>query len=233
MQDNKRLIVALDYADEAAALQMADALDPAKCRVKVGKELFTRCGPPLLKALQQRDFEVFLDLKFHDIPNTVAGGARAAAELGAWMLTLHAGNGGAAMRAARAAVDELGSPMRLIGVTVLTSLDDAQLAEVGVAGGARAQVARLAALAGESGMSGVVCSAQELDLVRAALPASALAVTPGIRQRGDAADDQRRTMGPAEAVAAGASHLVVGRPITRAEEPMQALQSYLDDIEQA
>lgn len=231
MQDKKRLIVALDYAEEAQALAMADALDPAQCRVKVGKELFTRCGPPLVKALQQRGFEIFLDLKFHDIPNTVAGGARAAADLGAWMLTLHAGNGSQAMRAARQAVDDLGSPMHLVGVTVLTSLDDAQLAEVGVTDGAQAQVARLAALASESGMAGVVCSAQELALVRDILPADALTVTPGIRQLGEDAGDQTRTLTPAQAVTAGASYLVVGRPITRAPSPMQAVQNYLNEIQ--
>lgn len=231
MQDKKRLIVALDYAEEAQALAMADALDPAQCRVKVGKELFTRCGPPLVKALQQRGFEIFLDLKFHDIPNTVAGGARAAADLGAWMLTLHAGNGSQAMRSARQAVDDLGSPMHLVGVTVLTSLDDAQLAEVGVTDGAQAQVARLAALASESGMAGVVCSAQELALVRDILPADALTVTPGIRQLGEDAGDQTRTLTPAQAVTAGASYLVVGRPITRAPSPMQAVQNYLNEIQ--
>ena len=231
MQDNKRLIVALDYADEAEALAMADALDPARCRVKVGKELFTRCGPPLVKSLQQRGFEIFRDLKFHDIPNTVAGGARAAADLGAWMLTLHAGNGSQAMRAARQAVDEMGSSMHLVGVTVLTSLDDAQLAEVGVSDGAQVQVARLAALANECRMAGVVCSAQELALVRGILPANALTVTPGIRQQGEDAGDQTRTLTPAQAVAAGASYLVVGRPITRAPSPMQAVQNYLNEIQ--
>lgn len=231
MQDKKRLIVALDYADEAEALAMADALDPTQCRVKVGKELFTRCGPPLVKSLQQRGFEIFLDLKFHDIPNTVAGGARAAADLGAWMLTLHAGNGSQAMRAARQAVDELGSGMHLVGVTVLTSLDDAQLVEVGVTDGAQAQVARLAALANECRMAGVVCSAQELALVRDILPADALTVTPGIRQQGEDAGDQTRTLTPAQAVAAGASYLVVGRPITRAPSPMQAVQNYLNEIQ--
>lgn len=231
MQDKKRLIVALDYADEAEALAMADALDPAQCRVKVGKELFTRCGPPLVKSLQQRGFEIFLDLKFHDIPNTVAGGARAAADLGAWMLTLHAGNGSQAMRAARQAVDDMGSAMHLVGVTVLTSLDDAQLAEVGVNDGAQAQVARLAALASECRMAGVVCSAQELALVRDILPADALTVTPGIRQQGEDAGDQTRTLTPAQAVAAGASYLVVGRPITRAPSPMQAVQNYLNEIQ--
>lgn len=231
MQDKKRLIVALDYADEAEALAMADALDPTQCRVKVGKELFTRCGPPLVKSLQQRGFEIFLDLKFHDIPNTVAGGARAAADLGAWMLTLHASNGSQAMTAARQAVDELGSDMHLVGVTVLTSLDDAQLAEVGVSDGAQAQVARLAALANECRMAGVVCSAQELELVRDILPADALTVTPGIRQQGEDAGDQTRTLTPAQAVTAGASYLVVGRPITRAPSPMQAVQNYLNEIQ--
>lgn len=230
MHDQKRLIVALDYADEAEALAMADALDPAQCRVKVGKQLFTRCGPPLMKSLQQRGFEIFLDLKFHDIPNTVAGGAQAAADLGAWMLTLHAGNGSKAMLAARKAVEEAGSQMHLVGVTVLTSLDDEQLAEVGVTDGAQEQVARLAALAAKCEMSGVVCSAQELALVRDILPADAITVTPGIRQQGEDAGDQTRTLTPAQAVAAGASYLVVGRPITRAPSPMQAVQNYLNEI---
>jgi len=230
MQDSKRLIVALDYPDEAQALAMADALDPTQCRVKVGKELFTRCGPPLMKALQQRGFEIFLDLKFHDIPNTVAGGARAAADLGAWMLTLHAGNGSQALRAARKAVDDTGSAMHLVGVTVLTSLDDEQLAEVGVMDGAKAQVARLATLSAECRLAGVVCSAQELELVRGILPANALTVTPGIRQQGEDAGDQTRTLTPAQAVSAGASYLVVGRPITRAMSPMQAVGNYLNEI---
>jgi len=231
MQDTKRLIVALDYPSESLALGMADQLDPEKCRVKVGKELFTRCGPPLLKSLQDRGFEVFLDLKFHDIPNTVAGGARAAADLGAWMLTLHAGNGSAAMRAAREAVDAMNSQMHLVGVTVLTSLDDAQLAEVGVNSTASEQVARLAKLAAAERMSGVVCSAQELPLVRGLLPADAITVTPGIRQQGESAGDQSRTMTPAEAVAAGASYLVVGRPITQSENPEKAVRAYLDEME--
>ncbi len=230
MKDKKRLIVALDYSTEAEAMAMADALDPALCRVKVGKELFTRCGPPLLKSLQQRGFEVFLDLKFHDIPNTVAGGARAAADLGAWMLTLHASTGAEAMLAARRAVDETGSAMHLVGVTVLTSMDDRQLLEVGVEGGARAQVKRLAALASACRMSGVVCSAQELGSVRGVLASDAITVTPGIRQQGEAADDQQRTLSPAQAVAAGASYLVVGRPITRAQSPLQALGNYLAEI---
>ncbi len=233
MQDSKRLIVALDYASEDEALAMADALDPAQCRVKVGKELFTRCGPPLLKSLQQRGFEIFLDLKFHDIPNTVAGGARAAADLGAWMLTLHAGNGSQAMQAARKAVNETGSPMHLVGVTVLTSMDDQQLAEVGVQGGAQEQVTRLATLANDCELSGIVCSAQELPAVRKILPADALTVTPGIRQAGAALDDQARTLTPGQAVAAGASYLVVGRPITRAESPRQALGNFLNEIQLA
>ena len=172
-----------------------------------------------------------MDLKFHDIPNTVAGGARAAADLGAWMLTLHAGNGSQAMRAARQAVDETGSAMHLVGVTVLTSLDDAQLAEVGVSDGAQAQVARLATLANECQMAGVVCSAQELALVRGILPADSLTVTPGIRQQGEDAGDQTRTLTPGQAIAAGASYLVVGRPITRAPSPMQAVQNYLNEIQ--
>lgn len=233
MQDQKRLIVALDYSNEAEALAMADALDSERCRLKVGKELFTRTGPALLKSLQQRNFDIFLDLKFHDIPNTVAGGARAAAELGAWMLTVHASTGSAALHAARAAVDQTGCDMHLVGVTVLTSMDDAQLEEVGVSGGAQAQVGRLAALAAKCQLSGVVCSAQELALVRGILPASAITVTPGIRPAGSAADDQTRTLTPAQAVVAGSSYLVVGRPITQAADPMQAVDSILGEIEQA
>ncbi|MEQ8661488.1 MAG: orotidine-5'-phosphate decarboxylase [Gammaproteobacteria bacterium] len=225
MQVNaKPVIVALDFAALDAALALADRLDPARCRVKVGKELFTRCGPAAVSALAARGFEVFLDLKFHDIPNTVAGACRAAADLGCWMLNVHAGGGRAMMEAAAVALADHPARPLLIAVTVLTSLDDDALGEIGVAGGAAAQVARLAALARASGLDGVVCSPLELAPLRAHLGGGDFVlVTPGVRPAGASLDDQVRVATPAHAMAAGASYLVVGRPVTQAADPAAAV----------
>lgn len=217
------LIIALDYASLDAALCMADRLDPARCRLKVGKELFTRSGPEVLEALHGRGFEVFLDLKFHDIPNTVAGAVQAAADLGVWMVNVHAGGGRRMMEAARERLDRHGLTTRLIAVTVLTSMEAEDLAEVGVSAALPVQVERLALLAHASGMDGVVCSAQEAARLRELCGDAFLKVTPGIRPSFAAAGDQRRIMTPGEAMAAGSTHLVVGRPVTQAEEPMEAL----------
>lgn len=217
------LIIALDYASLDAALCMADRLDPSRCRLKVGKELFTRSGPDILEALHGRGFEVFLDLKFHDIPNTVAGAVQAAAEQGAWMVNVHAGGGRRMMTAARERLDRHGLTTHLIAVTVLTSMEEADLAEVGVSGTPAEQVERLAVLARDSGMDGVVCSAQETRRLQALCGEDFLKVTPGIRPSFAAAGDQRRVMGPGEALRAGSTHLVVGRPVTQAEDPMAAL----------
>jgi orotidine-5'-phosphate decarboxylase len=223
--DNRRVIVALDFADADAALAMAARLDPALCRVKVGKELFVSAGPSVVESLQARGFEVFLDLKFHDIPNTVAGACRAAARLGVWMLNVHASGGVAMMRAAREAVAPFPKPPLLIGVTVLTSLSDAEVGEIGFAGSAAENVARLARLAAASGLDGVVCSAEEAALLRAALGAGFVTVTPGIRLPGDAKGDQSRVVTPEDAVRQGAQYLVIGRPVTQSADPAATLQA--------
>lgn len=217
------LIIALDYASLDAALCMADQLDPGRCRLKVGKELFTRSGPAVLEALHGRGYEVFLDLKFHDIPNTVAGAIQAAAEQGVWMVNLHAAGGRRMMEAARERLDRHGLSTHLIAVTVLTSMERADLAEIGLDVEPMTQVERLARLAQDSGMQGVVCSAQEAQRLRDVCGETFLKVTPGIRPAFAAADDQRRVLTPAEAIDAGSTHLVVGRPVTQAREPMEAL----------
>ncbi len=221
--NERNLIVALDFPSVDGAIAMADRLDPSRCRVKVGKELFTRGGPAVVQALGDRGFEVFLDLKFHDIPNTVAAACRAAADLGVWMMNVHALGGRKMMVAARNALDQLHNPPLLIAVTVLTSLDADDLDEVGIPLVPEQMVLRLARLAHDSGMDGVVCSARELTPLRATLPAEFLTVTPGIRPSGAAVADQKRVMSPADAIQAGASYLVVGRPVTAAEQPLQAL----------
>ncbi|GEK74333.1 MULTISPECIES: orotidine-5'-phosphate decarboxylase [Halomonas] len=217
------LIIALDYASLDAALCMADRLDPARCRVKVGKELFTRSGPDVLEALHGRGFEVFLDLKFHDIPNTVAGAVQAAAEQGVWMVNVHAGGGGRMMEAAKQRLVQHDLSTHLIAVTVLTSMAAEDLAEVGVTATPAEQVERLATLARDSGMDGVVCSAQEAGRLRTLCGDDFLKVTPGIRPATADAGDQRRVMTPTTAMAAGSTHLVVGRPVTQAGDPMAAL----------
>lgn len=222
----KPVIVALDFPTLDAALALADRLDPAACRVKVGKELFTRSGPDSVRRLNARGFEVFLDLKFHDIPNTVNSACRAATELGCWMLNVHAGGGRAMMEAAVAGVDAAagnGARPLLIAVTVLTSLDGTALAELGCPDSPAAQVLRLARLAQVSQLDGVVCSALELSDLRAASGAEFALVTPGIRPAGSSADDQARVASPAAALATGASYLVIGRPITQAEDPAAAV----------
>jgi len=223
--DNRRVIVPLDFPDAAAALAMAARLDPRLCRVKVGKELFVSAGPAVVEQLHARGFEIFLDLKFHDIPNTVAGACRAAARMGVWMLNVHASGGEAMLRAARDAVESVTKPPLLIGVTILTSLDDGSIARVGFAGTVRDNVERLARLAKECGLDGVVCSAQEAPWVRAAAGTSFTLVTPGIRLAGDDKGDQARTVTPVEAMRLGADYLVIGRPITRAADPVAVLDA--------
>lgn len=223
MSTDSPLIIALDYPSLDAALCMADRLDPARCRLKVGKELFTRSGPDVVEALHGRGFEVFLDLKFHDIPNTVAGAVQAAAEQGVWMVNVHAGGGRRMMEAARERLERHGLSTRLIAVTVLTSMTTEDLAEVGVGVSPAEQVERLASLARDSGMHGVVCSAHESARLRELCGDDFLKVTPGIRPAFAQVGDQKRIMTPGDAMAAGSTHLVVGRPITEAEEPMEAL----------
>ena len=224
------VIVALDFDAEAPALELAARLSPELCRLKVGKELFTRCGPALVERLQQQGFEIFLDLKFHDIPNTVAGAVRAAAELGVWMVNVHAGGGRRMMTAAVEALQGFSRRPLLIGVTVLTSLSDADLAELGYPESAHERVLRLAALADDSGLDGVVCSAMEAPELRLAHGAAFSLVTPGIRLAGDDAGDQRRVVTPADAVAGGADYLVIGRSVTGAPDPLAALQRIRDEL---
>lgn len=228
-----RIIVALDYADPAAADALVRQLDPATCRLKIGNELFTRAGPDPIGRWGERGFDVFLDLKYHDIPNTVAAACRAAADLGAWMLNVHALGGRRMLDAARAAVEGSSSRPLVVAVTVLTSLEAADLAEVGLVGEPEALADRLAALAADADCDGVVCSAREAAGMRAARGDGFALVTPGIRAPGAAADDQRRTMAPADAIAAGADYLVVGRPITAAPDPGAALADLAAEVERA
>jgi orotidine-5'-phosphate decarboxylase len=228
-----RVIVALDMASADAALEMARRLDPKRCRVKVGKELFTSGGPLLTARLRALGFEVFVDLKFHDIPNTVAAACRAAAADGAWMVDVHACGGRRMMEAAREALEAFSPRPLLVAVTVLTSLDAADLAETGVTGSPEAQVLRLASLARASGLDGVVCSPREAAMLRAECGPQFVLVTPGVRPATAAADDQARIATPAQAVAAGSHYLVIGRPITQARDPVAALASIVQEIDAA
>ena len=227
MRDQKQIIVVLDFPDTPSAMHLVDQLDPELCRLKVGKELFTATGPVLVEALAKRGFDVFLDLKFHDIPNTVAGACRAAAKLGVWMLNVHASGGHAMLTAAREAIDGGGGKKPLlIGVTVLTSLRSTDLAEMGVEADAKTHVLRLANMCFQAGLDGVVCSAEEAPLLNATLPSTRffLKVTPGIRLPGDAKGDQQRVVTPVDAIKMGADYLVIGRSITHATDPITALR---------
>jgi orotidine-5'-phosphate decarboxylase len=227
-----KIIVALDFADAASALTLVERLDPALCRLKVGKELFTAAGPEFVRALVARGYDVFLDLKFHDIPHTVAAACRAAAELGVWMLNVHASGGSRMMTAAREVLSNPAGPL-LIAVTVLTSMSAEDLSEVGVTDAPADQVLRLARLAQQCKLDGVVCSAQEASMLRADMGANFRLVTPGIRPAGAEAGDQRRVMTPVQALSAGATDLVIGRPITAAADPLVALQQIQFDIHKA
>ena len=229
--NSTKIIVAFDFADAASALALVERLDPALCRLKVGKELFTVAGPELVRTLVARGFDVFLDLKFHDIPNTVAAACRAAASLGVWMMNVHASGGRRMMEAAREALADLPHPPLLIAVTVLTSMSAEDLGEVGVASSPADQVLRLARLTQACKLDGVVCSAQEATLLRANLGTDFRLVTPGIRPAGAAIGDQRRVMTPVEALLAGATDLVIGRPITAAADPLAALKQIQSDIQ--
>lgn len=231
--NNPRIIVALDYAVVEQALALANRLDPASCRLKVGKELFTRGGPTLVETLMRRGFEIFLDLKFHDIPNTVAGACAAAADIGVWMLNVHALGGRKMMEAARASFAGARTLPRLIAVTMLTSHSEQDIAELGLSGTVEQNVARLAALAQQSGMDGVVCSPLEVQVLRQLLGGEFTLVTPGIRPRGGDVGDQKRYTTPAQAIHNGSDYLVIGRPITAASDPMQALSVISAEVEVA
>jgi orotidine-5'-phosphate decarboxylase len=220
----------MDFPRALPALELARRLDPSRCRLKVGNQLFTREGPDIVEQLQSLGFELFLDLKYHDIPNTVAGACRAAAELGVWMINVHAGGGREMMEAARESLAAAARAPLLIAVTVLTSLDGADLRAIGVDGQPAAQVKRLALLASESGLDGVVCSARELAILAGALPDDFLRVTPGVRPAGKDDGDQKRIASPAEAIAGGAHYLVIGRPITAAPDPAAALAAIAEEL---
>jgi orotidine-5'-phosphate decarboxylase len=225
------IVVALDYPTAQQAIEMAKQLDPSKCRVKVGKELFTASGPAVLEQLHKMDFDVFLDLKFHDIPNTCAGAVAVAAELGVWMVNVHASGGERMMVAAAEAIANKNHKPLLIAVTVLTSMEQSDLAGIGLDVTPQQQVERLSKLSKQSGMDGVVSSAQEIELIKNLCGKEFLTVTPGIRPVGSEADDQRRIMTPPQAVNAGGNYMVIGRPITKATSPMQVCLDIIDSLQ--
>ena len=227
---NSPVIVALDNMTKDASLALADQLDPALCRLKVGKELYTRCGPEIVKALHQRQFEVFLDLKFHDIPNTTAQAVLAAAELGIWMVNVHASAGHDAMSLAKQRLLDNDFDTLLIAVTVLTSMDNEALIQTGITDGLEAQVSRLAQLTKQAGLDGVVCSAQEAKALKSLCGQDFKLITPGIRLLDDNADDQKRICTPKQALLYGSDYLVIGRSITQAVDPAAKLQLILQSL---
>jgi orotidine-5'-phosphate decarboxylase len=228
---NPRVIVALDYDDKDTALAFVDKLSPSLCKLKVGKEMFTLFGPEFVKSLVGKGFDVFLDLKFHDIPNTVAKACKAAAELGVWMVNVHASGGLPMMQAAKLAIENSNNPnTKLIAVTVLTSMDQEQLSGVIDGVTPEQQVLRLAGLTEKAGLDGIVCSAQEAAALRKRYNDDFLLVTPGIRPSGSQAGDQKRVMTPPDAINDGVSYLVMGRPITQASDPMAVLVEVNESI---
>lgn len=226
-----RIVVAMDFDNADQCLAMAKRLSPHDCRLKVGKELFTACGPKIVEQLMGLGFEIFLDLKFHDIPNTTSKAVKAAAELGVWMVNVHASGGERMMVAAREILERRsGKSPLLIAVTVLTSMDASDLSGVGIAGSLEEQVMKLARLTHICGLDGIVCSAQEAALMRAQFGNDFCLVTPGIRLDTSPADDQRRTLTPSAAIAAGSSYLVIGRPITQSTNPAETCQSIIQTL---
>lgn len=230
MLDKKNIIIALDYNKAADALALADQLDPQRCRLKVGKELFTLAGPDLVKALQQRNFDVFLDLKFHDIPNTVAKAVAVAAELGVWMVNVHAQGGSKMLQAAVNSLASYGNDRPLlIAVTILTSMSEADLRELGLPAPSM-MVEKLAKMAADNGLDGVVCSAQEAAMIKQLCGQNFLTVTPGIRPKGSEQGDQQRILTPEQAIDQGADYLVIGRPITQSANPLAALNTIYQQV---
>ncbi|PNH93170.1 orotidine-5'-phosphate decarboxylase [Vibrio diazotrophicus] len=222
--NDQKVIVALDYDNQADALAFVSRIDPTSCRLKVGKEMFTLFGPDFVRELHKRGFSVFLDLKFHDIPNTCSKAVKAAAELGVWMVNVHASGGERMMAASREILEPYGKDRPLlIGVTVLTSMEQSDLAGIGLDIKPQDQVMRLATLTKNAGLDGVVCSAQESQMLKQSLGKEFKLVTPGIRPAGADVGDQRRIMTPYEAVQAGSDYLVIGRPITQAADPAAVL----------
>ncbi len=226
------IIVALDYPDERSAMALVKQLDPALCRLKVGKQLFTAAGPQWVEQLVKLGFPVFLDLKFHDIPTTVELACRAAANLGVWMMNVHALGGGAMLRAASNGLGDAADRPLLIAVTLLTSMGEVEMQEIGLHGTPQEAVLRLARLTQANGLDGVVCSAQEASMLKSELGQDFNLVTPGIRPASAALGDQQRVMTPASALAAGSDYLVIGRPITQAPDPLQALLAIHKEISQ-
>jgi orotidine-5'-phosphate decarboxylase len=229
-ESESRVIVALDYPREDAAWALIEQLDAGMCRLKIGKEMFTRLGPAFVERVIGRGFDVFLDLKYHDIPNTVAAACEAAADLGVWMMNVHASGGRRMMETAMDRLAQRAQRPLLIAVTILTSLSQEELAEIGYRGSAEENVLRLAGLARDSGLDGVVCSPREAAPLRERVGGDFLLVTPGVRPASASLDDQTRVMTPADAMRAGSSYLVVGRPITGAADPLAALQAINAEI---
>ena len=231
MVNAPQILVAMDFDNAEACLAMADRLSPEYCRLKVGKELFTSAGPTVVEGLMAKGFDVFLDLKFHDIPNTTAKAVKAAAELGVWMVNVHASGGERMMAAARNELEKrAGANPLLIAVTVLTSMEQSDLSQIGIHAEPREQVLNLANLAKNSGMDGVVCSAQESAMLSKNLGSDFCLVTPGIRPANAAADDQRRIVTPSDAIANGSHYLVIGRPITQSDDPVATCRSIAESI---
>lgn len=231
LKDSKKVLIALDYDDQQTALDFVKQLSPTNCRLKVGKEMFTYFGPAFVKELIDLGFDVFLDLKFHDIPNTVAKAVTAAAKMGVWMVNVHASGGVEMMTKAKQALEPFGdkAPL-LIAVTVLTSMDEVELTRLGVDKTPEEQVIYLAKLAKEAGLDGVVCSAQEAKQLKVELGEDFKLVTPGIRPTGSDAGDQKRIMTPKQAIDDGSNYLVVGRPITQAVDPVTVLKEINDSL---
>ncbi|MBE2897429.1 orotidine-5'-phosphate decarboxylase [Pasteurellaceae bacterium 20609_3] len=231
---DSKVIVALDYEKEKDALALVDQINPEICRLKVGKEMFTTLGTQFVKQLHARGFDVFLDLKFHDIPNTVARAVRSAADLGVWMVDLHASGGLRMMETAKQILEPYGKDApKIIAVTVLTSMEDADLLQIGLNASPMEQVIRLARLSQRAGLDGVVCSPQEVEILRANCGQDFTLVTPGIRPAGADFGDQRRVMTPSEAIRQGSDYLVVGRPITQAANPLAVLEQINAEVSQA
>ena len=230
MNDSPRILVALDFDGAKSCLNLVDKLDPSLCRLKIGKEMFTAQGPGIVEAVQNKGFDVFLDLKFHDIPNTVAKAVTSAAGLGVWMVNVHASGGKRMLEAAAESVANVQQAPLLIAVTVLTSTDESELPDIGVNGGLATQVERLATLSHQSGLDGVVCSAHEVAAIKGYCSPNFLCVTPGIRPASAALGDQRRVMTPEQAIAQGSDYLVIGRPITQSENPVQTLNEISLDM---
>jgi len=230
---HSRIIVPLDFNTVEQALEFVEKLQPDLCRLKVGKELFTKAGPVLFEKLIKKGFDIFLDLKFHDIPTTVAKACAVAANLGVWMVNVHASGGSEMMSLAREEIEKKSHHPLLIGVTILTSMNQEALTELGIQCSVEEQVMRLARLTSNAGLDGVVCSAHEVKMLRDNLGKEFKLVTPGIRPAGSNKDDQKRVMTPAQAINAGSDYLVIGRPITQAADPGQALKDISEEISAA